>query len=110
MDKRRSKLEIYLEILHLVHRGVNKPTRLMYGANLSWIAYTKWSTTMVEQGLLVKKGTASVDAQDTQAPKRSKFTFELTDKGHSVINYFKGFDPVNFDLPPHVLNQNTLSS
>lgn len=110
MDKRRSQLEICLELLHLVHRGVIKPTRLMYGANLSWIAYTKWSTTMVEKGLLVKNGTASGDAQDTQAPKRSKFTYELTEKGISVINYFKGFDPVNFDLPPHVLNQKTLSS
>jgi len=100
MEKRRSKLEIYLEILHLVHRGVNKPTRVMYGANLSWVAYSKWSTAMVEQGLLVKKGTASGDAQDTGAPKRSKFTYELTDKGASAINYFKGFDLVNFDLPP----------
>ncbi|MEM2593912.1 MAG: winged helix-turn-helix domain-containing protein [Candidatus Bathyarchaeia archaeon] len=36
--KRRSRLEIYVDVLRIIRRGVNKPTRIMFAANLSWRA------------------------------------------------------------------------
>ena len=34
---RRSRLEIYIDILECMQRGVESPTNIMYKANLSWI-------------------------------------------------------------------------
>jgi len=109
MEVRRSRFDIYLEILRLIHSGVNKPTRVMYGTNLSWIAFIKWTNAMIDLGLLVKKSTIPEDGFESRKRKRSKSCFELTDKGLSTIHYFKGFDPVTFELPPHVLNQGNLT-
>ncbi|MBC8498327.1 hypothetical protein ISS40_03095 [Candidatus Bathyarchaeota archaeon] len=36
MKNRRSKLEVYLDVLWAIKSGVNKPTRIMYESNLSW--------------------------------------------------------------------------
>ncbi len=36
MQRRRSKLDIVLIVLGAVRRGMDKPTRIMYAANLSW--------------------------------------------------------------------------
>ncbi len=36
MSNRRSKLEITLDVLKAVRDGVDKPTRIMYVANMSW--------------------------------------------------------------------------
>ena len=41
MSYRRSKLEIYLDVLSSIHEGISKPTRIMYSANLSWKALNK---------------------------------------------------------------------
>ncbi|MES0324359.1 MAG: winged helix-turn-helix domain-containing protein [Candidatus Bathyarchaeia archaeon] len=32
MKNRRSKLEIYLDVLKVIKEGTTKPTRIMYGA------------------------------------------------------------------------------
>jgi predicted transcriptional regulator len=36
MANRRSKLEIYVDILQEIMNGTVIPTRIMYAANLSW--------------------------------------------------------------------------
>ena len=33
---RRSRLEIFFDVLAIIARGVSKPTRIMYKTNLSW--------------------------------------------------------------------------
>ncbi|MHA2069350.1 MAG: winged helix-turn-helix domain-containing protein, partial [Candidatus Thorarchaeota archaeon] len=54
MSKRRSKLEIILTILSAVKQGVDKPTRIMYAANMSWKPVQRMLTHLVEQGLLLE--------------------------------------------------------
>ena len=34
--KRRSTLEVRLEILDIIHKGETKPTRIMSATNMSW--------------------------------------------------------------------------
>jgi predicted transcriptional regulator len=72
---RRSRLEIYLAILETVAEGVGKPTRIMYRANLSWARMQEYIQSLINQGLLVEKGTG-------------KKRYELTEKGFRVLNYF----------------------
>ena len=36
MKMRRSRFEVHLDVRYTIRNGVKKPTRIMYGANLSW--------------------------------------------------------------------------
>lgn len=70
---RRSQLEIRMDMLKVIKEGAEKPTQIMYKANLSWVALQTHLTQMIERGLLkwVTEGTR----------KR----YELTLKGSSVM-------------------------
>jgi predicted transcriptional regulator len=77
---RRSKLDIVLNVLSAVKGGVDKPTRIMYAANLSWRPIQKILASMVEQGLL--------EEVTETGSKRSKRRYEITEKGVDVLRYF----------------------
>ena len=76
MKNRRSKLEIYLDVLKVIKEGTTKPTRIMYGANLSWKLLQGILNSMVSQDL--------IDSRD----KRTNTVYQVTHKGDSVIRYF----------------------
>jgi len=81
MFPRRSQLEIRLNILSAVRDGVDKPTRIMYAANMSWKPVQRILSHLVEQGLLeVRINTES---------RQSKRRYVLTDKGANVLDYFE---------------------
>jgi predicted transcriptional regulator len=81
MSPRRSQLEIRLNILSAVKDGVDKPTRIMYAANMSWKPVQRILSHLVEQGLLeVRMNTES---------RQSKKRYVLTDKGANVLDYFE---------------------
>ncbi len=81
MSPRRSQLEIRLNILSAVKDGVDKPTRIMYAANMSWKPVQRVLSHLVEQGLLeVRINTES---------RQSKTRYALTDKGANVLDYFE---------------------
>ena len=82
MSIRRSKLDIVLSVLSAVKDGVDKPTRIMYAANLSWKPNQSILSSLVQQGLLKEiKNTGS---------KRSKKRYKITEKGLNIIRYFEG--------------------
>jgi len=82
MTRRRSKLEIYLDVLWIIKTGTIKPTRIMYGANLSWKPLQRILRSMISQGL--------IDEVDTtyNRDKRTNMCYEITQKGENVVNYF----------------------
>jgi len=82
MRHRRSKLEIYLDVLWIVKNGTKKPTRIMYGANISWKPLKRILKSLVSQGLI-----REVDARENR-DKRTSTYYELTQKGDNVIRYF----------------------
>ena len=82
MRNRRSKLEIYLDVLKVIKEGTKKPTRIMYGANLSWKLLQGILGSMGSQGLIEE-----IDASDSR-DKRTTKVYEITSKGDSVIRYF----------------------
>jgi len=79
---RRSKLEIYLDVLWAIKRGTRKPTRIMYEANLSWKPLQKILKSMASQDLIVE-----VDATP-ERDKRTSSVYEITQKGENIIKYF----------------------
>ena len=82
MTRRRSKLEIYLDVLWIIKNGTRKPTRIMYGANLSWKPLQRILNSMVSQGLI-----REVDTTDNR-DKRTNTCFEISQKGENVVKYF----------------------
>jgi predicted transcriptional regulator len=52
MNKRRSKLEIYLEVLQIIKDGTSKPTQIMYNANISWKPLIQALNSMISQDLI----------------------------------------------------------
>jgi len=76
MSSKRSRIEIYLDILQAIKRGTHKPTRIMYRTNLSWKPLMSILESMMEQGL--------VRAEE----EGNRTTYWITEKGKSVLNYF----------------------
>jgi predicted transcriptional regulator len=81
MTSRRSKLEIYINILEEIRNGVNIPTRIMYGANLSWKPLQQILKALVTQELIEESVAEEGD-------KRSKKAYRVTEKGVNVLRYF----------------------
>ena len=81
MSTRRSRFEIYVDILNEIMDGVKKPTKIMYGANLSYKPLKEILRSMLDQGLITEHAGSSRD-------KRTKVTYELTTKGVNVVRYF----------------------
>ena len=79
---RRSRLELYLDVLWAIKRGTTKPTRIMYEANLSWKPLQKILNSMLAQKLV-----EDIDASDNR-DKRTNTIYKITQKGENIINYF----------------------
>jgi predicted transcriptional regulator len=93
LDSRRSKLEIYLEVLNIIKNGIYKPTRIMYQANISWQPLMKILGSMISQGLVDE---IDLKKQNRKRDKRTSKMYRITLKGEQVIRYFKGAK--NFEL------------
>jgi len=81
MSKRRSNLEIRLLILEAIRDGIDKPTRIMYAANLSWNPTKSILSKLAEQDL--------IEEIVRTKSKKSRRKYAITDKGVTVLNYFK---------------------
>jgi predicted transcriptional regulator len=78
---RRSKLDIMITVLKAIQGGMDKPTRIMYAANMSWNSTQKVFADLIRQELIYL-----TEEQGTRVKKR----YHLTDKGMNVLDYFQG--------------------
>lgn len=76
MSLKRSRLEIYLDILKVISKGTRKPTRIMYRTNLSWKPLMNILQSLVDQALIVKN-------EDS-----GHVLYGITKKGRNVLEYF----------------------
>ena len=83
MKHRRSKLEVYLDVLWTIKNGTKKPTRIMYESNLSWKPLQRTLNSLVSQDLISEYEPMNI------RDKRTSTCYELTAKGENVIKYFK---------------------
>ena len=75
MTYKRSKLELYLEVLDAIDKGTRKPTRIMYRTNLSWKPLIKILNSLQDQSLI------------TSQKKGNSMIYQTTDKGKDVLKY-----------------------
>jgi predicted transcriptional regulator len=84
VSERRSKLEILLTVLGAVKSGIDKPTRIIYAANMSWNPTQKVLKKLVSEGHL--------EVVEEPSVQRAKKRYIITEKGASVLRYFRGVD------------------
>lgn len=70
-------MEIYIDILKAVGEGRQKPTHIMYRANLTWTRLTNYLGVLVDRKLLTEK--------EADGPS----TYSLTATGKEVVRYYK---------------------
>lgn len=56
---RRSRLEAYVDVLSVMAEGAEKPTHIMYKANLSWTALLAYLKALTQRGLIVERESGS---------------------------------------------------
>jgi predicted transcriptional regulator len=69
-------METYCDILRAIGAGAEKPTHIMYKANLSWTVMQGYIKTLESQGLVLPK-------EDD-----GKKLYHLSDKGYQLLNQF----------------------
>ena len=74
---RRSRLDIYFDVLEVVERGVDIPTRIMYKTNLSWRVLKEIFSTLVSKGFL------------REEPVNKSKRYRITDKGINALSYHR---------------------
>ncbi len=72
---RRSRLEIFFDVLAIIARGVSKPTRIMYKTNLSWTSMQDIFETLIDGGFILE--------EDVGTAKR----YSITEKGQNALAY-----------------------
>ena len=76
LQSRRSRMETYCDILKAIGAGAEKPTHIMYKANLSWTVMQGYIRALEVRGLVL--------TQDLEGKK----TYHLSDKGFHLLNQF----------------------
>lgn len=84
--RRRSRLEIYLDILEAVERGINKPTRIMFAVNLSWKPFREMISNLEKWGLIERR-----------VIKSHELIF-ITEKGKRILGNLKALS-MEFAVP-----------
>jgi predicted transcriptional regulator len=74
---KRSRLEIYLDVLKVLRKGESRPTRIMYQSNLSWKPLVKILDSLMRQEII----------EVTQDNFHN--VYRLTQKGVNVLEYFE---------------------
>ena len=77
---RRSRFEIYMDIMIALMDGPKNPTRLMYTTNLSWAPLQECLKALIGQGAVKESEQGS-----------NRKSYSLTEKGINLINIYKEF-------------------
>lgn len=77
MTDRRGKVEVRLDILRATLRE-EKPTRIMYASNTSWVSLNRHMKRLLEEGLIKK-------VKPVKAPKRTHTLYSLTEEGKKYL-------------------------
>lgn len=77
---RRSRFEIYMDIMTAMSDGPKNPTRLMCNTNISWAPLQECLRDLIKRGLVQENGQNS-----------SRKSYALTQKGNYVISRYKDF-------------------
>ncbi|MBD3172365.1 hypothetical protein GF326_07830 [Candidatus Bathyarchaeota archaeon] len=84
---RRSKMEMNLDILRAIQMGEKKPTRIMGRSNMTWSKLQRGLEFLLDSGYIIEIPVE--DLPRKRVDKRSKQIYQLTEKGESILRYFR---------------------
>lgn len=95
MTNKRSRLEIFLDVLRVINNGTQKPTHIMYRSNLSWVPLNEVLESLLAQGLVIKEerpskartGRGGFSILSTKV-RHPLYDYKITEKGRNVLRYF----------------------
>jgi predicted transcriptional regulator len=73
---RRSRIETFFDVLCTIGSGNEKPTHIMYKANLSWTVMQLYTDSLIRKGLVV--------FEESEGKKH----YRLTDKGKQIMQQY----------------------
>ena len=76
-SSRRSRLDIYFDLLQVLELGVDKPTRIMYSANLSWKTLNEILSTLISKGFI------------KEVYVKTSKRYRITEIGHNALSYHR---------------------
>ncbi len=97
--KKRSRLEITLKVLYVIHSGTCKTTHIMNEAGISWVHFKEVLSTLELQGFVRAVEPKLVGRR---RDNRINKVYEVTEKGVNVLQYFrnaKEFELVDLSIP-----------
>ena len=74
---RRSELEIKMDVLQVVSQGIDRPTQIMYKANLSWVALQENLKSLVGRTFLREENLGS------------RRRYEVTQSGFDILRTYQ---------------------
>jgi len=77
MTGKRSRLEMYLDVLEKISQGVGKPTNIMYKCNLSWRPLQEILRLLIEKELI------------EEIERDGRKYYEATEKGERILIYLR---------------------
>ena len=94
MPQRRTRLEMYFDVLTALKNGNNKKTSIMHAANISWQTLNEILGSLISQGLVEE--IKSLHWRD----KRIRVYYDFTARGEKMISYLRYQDEFlnNLDL------------
>lgn len=73
---RRSRIETFFDVLCTIGSGIEKPTHIMYKANLSWTVMQLYTDSLIGKGLVL--------FEESEGKKR----YRLTEKGRQIMQQY----------------------
>ncbi len=74
---KRSRLEVYFDVLEVIDQGTTKPTRIMYKTNLCWTALYDVLNMLASREFILE-----------EKLKKTK-RYHITEKGRNALSYYK---------------------
>ncbi len=73
---RRSRLTVYFDVLEVMEKGEDKPTRIMYGTNLSWKTLNEVLETLTRSGFV-------------RVESKGRRRIRITGKGNRALSHHR---------------------
>ena len=76
LSPRRSSFQITIDVLKVINKGEERPTRIMYASNLSWNSLKSTLSLLVSKGYICKNCL------------NQNIKYSITAKGQEILDYY----------------------
>jgi predicted transcriptional regulator len=83
MPNKKTRLEIYFDVLRAIKSGNNRKTWIMRAANISWHRLNEMLTSLISQGFVEEVKTLH------WSDKRIKTSYDFTLRGEKMMSYLE---------------------